>query len=68
MFSKIDVNGDGEAELYTFLKAEAPDDDGNADIAWNFTKFLVGPDGRVMKRFAPQIEPRTIGEFIATLS
>ena len=68
MFSKIDVNGDHEAELYTWLKAEAPDDDGNADIAWNFTKFLVGPDGQVIKRFGPQVEPDAIAEFLSSLS
>lgn len=67
MFSKIEVNGEGEAELYTMLKAEAPDDDGNADIAWNFTKFLVGADGHVVKRFGPQVEPAAIGTFIAAL-
>ena len=65
MFSKIEVNGDNQAELYTMLKAEAPDDDGNADIAWNFTKFLVGPDGHVIKRFGPQVEPAAVGAFIA---
>ncbi len=67
MFSKIDVNGDDEAELYTLLKAQAADDEGKADIAWNFTKFLVGPDGTVIKRFAPQVEPTAIGEFIAAI-
>lgn len=67
MFSKIEVNGENESELYTTLKAQAPDDDGNADIVWNFTKFLVGGDGNVIKRFAPQVEPTEIGEFIASL-
>lgn len=67
MFSKIEVNGDNQAELYSMLKGQAPDDDGNADIAWNFTKFLVGADGNVIKRFGPQTEPTEIGEFIATL-
>ncbi len=67
MFSKIEVNGENEAELYTMLKAQAPDDDGNTDIAWNFTKFLVGADGNVIKRFSPQTEPIEIGEYIASL-
>lgn len=67
MFSKIAVNGPDEAELYTLLKSEAPDDDGNTDIAWNFTKFLVGRDGHVIKRFGPQVEPSDIGVFIASL-
>lgn len=66
MFSKIEVNGENEAELYTLLKGQASDDDGNADIAWNFTKFLVGGDGNVIKRFGPQVEPAVIGEFIAS--
>jgi len=67
MFSKIEVNGENEAELFTLLKGQALDDDGNADIAWNFTKFLVGADGEVIKRFGPQVEPATIGEFVASL-
>ncbi len=67
MFSKIDVNGDDEAELYTLLKSEAPAEDGSRDIAWNFTKFLVGPDGHVIERFAPQVEPAAIAEYIAEL-
>lgn len=67
MFSKIEVNGENAAELYTMLKAQAADDDGNTDIAWNFTKFLVGTDGQVIKRFAPQVEPDAIGAFIAGL-
>ncbi len=67
MFSKIEVNGENEAELYTMLKAQAADDDGNADIVWNFTKFLVGGDGNVIKRFPPQAEPSEIGEDIASL-
>ena len=67
MFSKIEVNGENESELYTMLKSQAPDDEGKADIAWNFTKFLIGGDGNVIKRFAPQVEPAQIAEFIASL-
>jgi glutathione peroxidase len=59
MFSKIEVNGDGAADLYKWLKAEAPGDDGE-DIPWNFTKFLVGSDGAVIKRYAPQVTPEEI--------
>jgi glutathione peroxidase len=62
MFSKIEVNGDGACDLYRFLKAGNPDADGNEDIAWNFTKFLVGRDGQVLARFAPQATPEEIGE------
>ena len=46
-FDKIDVNGDNAHPLYTWLKAQA----GGGDIKWNFTKFLVGRDGKVIKRY-----------------
>jgi len=62
IFSKIEVNGDGACDLYQFLKSGNPDDDGKEDIAWNFTKFLVGKDGQVLKRFAPQSTPEDIGK------
>jgi glutathione peroxidase len=61
MFSKIDVNGDGASELYQWLKSEKANPDGKADIAWNFTKFLVGKDGSVLARFEPQVSPEDIG-------
>ena len=61
MFAKIDVNGDDAHDLYKFLKAGNPDEEGNEDIAWNFTKFLVGRDGQVLKRFAPATTPEDIG-------
>ena len=41
MFAKIEVNGANAAPLYSWLKSEAPDEEGNQDIPWNFTKFLV---------------------------
>lgn len=65
MFAKIDVNGADEAPLYSFLKAAKVDDDGNADIGWNFTKFLVDADGSVIERFAPPVTPEEIGVAIA---
>ncbi len=61
MFAKIEVNGDGACALYQFLKSGNPDEEGNEDIAWNFTKFLVGRDGQVLRRFAPQATPEDIG-------
>jgi glutathione peroxidase len=64
MFSKIDVNGDDASEIYAFLKSGHPDEEGNEDIAWNFTKFLVGSDGNVLQRFAPQVTPEEIGEAV----
>ncbi len=60
MFAKIEVNGDGAADLYKFLKAGNPDGEGNEDIAWNFTKFLVGKDGQVIARFDPATTPEEI--------
>jgi glutathione peroxidase len=62
MFSKIEVNGEGASEVYQFLKAGNPDEEGNEAIAWNFTKFLVGRDGQVLQRFAPQVTPEEIAE------
>jgi glutathione peroxidase len=54
---KIDVNGDDRHPLFAHLE-EVPDAEGHTgDIRWNFEKFLVSPDGRVLARFAPQIEP-----------
>lgn len=68
MFSKIEVNGDGACELYQWLKSEAPDEEGNTDIPWNFTKFLVSGDGKVLKRFGPRTTPEEItaalGEYL----
>lgn len=60
MFSKIDVNGENEAPLYTLLKAAQPGDGESGDIAWNFEKFLVGPDGTVVKRWSPMVAPADI--------
>lgn len=55
MFAKIEVNGDGACELYRLLKAEQP-----GDIAWNFTKFLIDGQGRVVARFEPKETPEQI--------
>ena len=60
MFAKIEVNGDGAAPLYEFLRAEQPGEGDTADIAWNFTKFLVGRDGSVLKRYEPMTTPEEI--------
>ncbi|MDF1780018.1 MAG: glutathione peroxidase [Alcanivoracaceae bacterium] len=67
MFSKIDVNGDGTHPLYQHLKAEAPGLLGSKAIKWNFTKFLVGKDGKVVKRYAPTDTPASIEKDIAKL-
>ncbi len=60
MFSKIDVNGDNECALYTFLKQEQPGDGESPDITWNFEKFLVDGAGNVVKRYAPQTTPEEV--------
>ena len=54
---KIEVNGDGRHPLYEVLTATADADGHDGDIRWNFEKFLVGRDGEVLARFAPQVEP-----------
>ncbi len=65
MFSKIEVNGAGACDLYKWLKAEKADDDGKADIAWNFAKFLVGRDGKVIARYSPKVTPEEIAKDLA---
>ena len=60
MFSKIEVNGDNAAPLYQWLKSEQADEEGNADIAWNFAKFLINKDGKVVKRYHPKTSPEEI--------
>ena len=64
MMSKIDVNGADAHPLYRWLAAEAPGMLGSKGIKWNFTKFLVGRDGRVLKRYAPQDEPAKLAKDI----
>jgi glutathione peroxidase len=60
MMSKIEVNGDNAHPLYKWLKEQAPGLLGTQAIKWNFTKFLVGRDGRVIKRYAPNDPPEKI--------
>lgn len=57
MFAKIDVNGAQADPLYQWLKASRPGLLGTEAIKWNFTKFLVGRTGEVLKRFAPNSAP-----------
>lgn len=54
LLEKQDVNGAGRSPLYRFLVEQA----GGGDIEWNFGKFVVAPDGRVVARFAPTVAPR----------
>lgn len=65
MFSKIEVNGDGAAPLYRWLKAEQPGGGDSSEIAWNFTKFLVARDGSVVGRYEPMTTPEEIGADLA---
>ena len=64
MMEKIKVNGDGAHPLYQWLTAEAPGSLGSKAIKWNFTKFLIGKDGRVIQRYAPQDAPKKIAKDI----
>ena len=67
MFSKIEVNGDNTHPLYQYLKAEAKGLMGSEKIKWNFTKFLVNRNGEVIKRYAPNTEPKAIAADIKAL-
>ena len=62
MMAKIDVNGPQAHPLYRWLTAEAPGLLGSKAIKWNFTKFLVGKDGSVLKRYAPQDAPEKLAK------
>ncbi len=64
MFAKIEVNGDGAAELYSLLKAAQPGDGDAPDITWNFEKFLVDKNGDVVRRFAPPTTPEQVAEVV----
>ncbi len=64
LFSKIEVNGDGAADLYKILKAAQPGDGDTPEIAWNFEKFLVDKSGAVVARFGPQTTPEDVAAAI----
>jgi glutathione peroxidase len=69
MMAKIEVNGGGAHPLYKWLTKEAPGFLGTQGIKWNFTKFLVGRDGQVIKRYAPQDAPEKLaGDIEAALA
>jgi len=70
IFAKIEVNGKGAHPLYRFLKKQQPGRFGfltGGRISWNFAKFLVGRDGRVVARFSPGTRPEAIGPAIERL-
>ena len=60
MMAKIEVNGAGADPLYAWLKHEKKGLLGSEAIKWNFTKFLIGRDGEVVARFAPNTEPKAL--------
>jgi glutathione peroxidase len=64
MMEKIEVNGSGATPLYNWLTKEAPGLLGSTAIKWNFTKFLIGKDGRVLKRYAPMDTPASMARDI----
>ncbi|ULQ45604.1 glutathione peroxidase [Flagellatimonas centrodinii] len=67
MFAKIEVNGDGAHPLYRKLKSDAPGVLGSEGIKWNFTKFLIDRDGKVVKRYGSVDKPESIAADIEKL-
>ena len=65
MFAKVEVNGPQEHPLYTHLKQERPGALGTKSIKWNFTKFLIGADGAVLKRYGSSTTPDDIDADVA---
>lgn len=61
MFSKVDVNGPAAHPLFKYLTSTKKGLLGSQAIKWNFTKFLVGRDGKVLERYAPTTKPEDIG-------
>ena len=64
MFSKIEVNGNNAHPLYQYLKTNSED---TADIRWNFTKFLIDKNGKIVKRYEPAVTPAEIESDIKLL-
>ncbi|MET1115250.1 MAG: glutathione peroxidase [Comamonas sp.] len=64
LMNKIEVNGEGAHPLYRWLTAQAPGLLGSRAIKWNFTKFLIGRDGQVIRRYAPQDAPAKLAQDI----
>jgi len=64
LFAKVDVNGDDAAPVYRYLKSSKPGLLGTEAIKWNFTKFLVDREGKVVARYAPKETPESIAPAI----
>ena len=67
LMAKVDVNGDDATPLYQWMKGEAPGLMGSKSIKWNFTKFLIDRQGKVVRRYAPTDKPEGIEKDIAKL-
>ncbi len=67
LFAKIDVNGPHADPLYGYLKKQKRGLFGTSNIKWNFTKFLISPDGRVVGRYAPTVKPEALAAKIERL-
>lgn len=67
LFAKIEVNGDAAHPLYTHLKQAKPGLLGIEAIKWNFTKFLVDAEGKVIGRYAPNVPPENLAAIIEPL-
>lgn len=67
LFAKVDVNGDNAHPLFKYLKEKAPGLLGTEGIKWNFTKFLIDRNGKVVDRYAPSTAPATLYEEITKL-
>ncbi|RNB54075.1 glutathione peroxidase [Brevibacillus gelatini] len=66
LFAKIDVNGPTAHPLYQYLKANAPEGQGE-EIEWNFAKFLVDREGRIVKRIGARVQPEDVAADIERL-
>ena len=66
MFAKIEVNGENTHPLFAYLKQAAKGLLGAEDIKWNFTKFLIDPQGKVVRRYPPAFTPEHIAADMAT--
>ena len=62
IFEKVKVKGREACELYRYLTSRKANPKGKPDVAWNFTKFLVGADGEVLARYEPRVTPEEIAD------
>ena len=62
IFERVRVRGKRACELYRYLTSRKANPKGKPDVTWNFTKFLVGPDGEVLARYEPRVTPEEIAD------